>query len=186
MLCRGGPLNTILNFAIFHIGWLACVMGASADRALEGSVIAVVLIAVHILRSENVRNEMLILVAAVLIGFTWETVLLLHGSLSYRGVIAGAEFAPYWLVLMWALFATTINESMAWMKQRWLLAAVMGAIFGPMAFLAGERLGAVEFINLPAAIAVLAVGWALLLPLMLWLADQINASADVTPESVYE
>jgi len=47
-------------------------------------------------------------------------------------------------------------------------------------------LGAVEFINLPAAIAVLAVGWALLLPLMLWLADQINASADVTPESVYE
>ena len=55
-----------------------------------------------------------------------------------------AALAPYWLVVMWALFATTINVSMAWMKNRWLLAVVMGAVFGPMAF-AGEKLGAVNF-----------------------------------------
>ena len=175
-------MNIILNFAIFHIGWLACVVGAGTGRALEGSLIAMLLIAIHLLRTEHKRNEILLIIAAVLIGFTWETLLVLQGSLSYQGVIAGAEFAPYWLVVMWALFATTINSSMAWMKQRWLLAAAMGAIFGPMAFLAGERLGAVQFVNYPAALAALAIGWALLMPLLMWAADLINDSRSAVAE----
>jgi hypothetical protein len=72
---------------------------------------------------------------------------------------------------MWALFATTINVSMAWLKNRWLLASSMGAIFGPLAFIAGERLGAVQFIDRPLALLALAVGWACLMPMLLWLAD---------------
>jgi hypothetical protein len=72
---------------------------------------------------------------------------------------------------MWALFATTINVSMAWLKNRWLLASSMGAIFGPLAFIAGERLGAVQFIDRPLALLTLAVGWACLMPMLLWLAD---------------
>ena len=72
---------------------------------------------------------------------------------------------------MWALFATTINLSMAWLKQRWLLASFMGSVFGPLAFIAGEKLGAVQFIDRPSALLALALGWASLMPLLLWLAD---------------
>ena len=63
---------------------------------------------------------------------------------------------------------------MAWMKNRWLLAVVMGAIFGPMAFIAGEKLGAVEFLDNQRALIALSCGWAILMPLILWLAEKIN------------
>ena len=77
---------------------------------------------------------------------------------------------------MWALFATTINISMAWIKGRWLLAVVMGAVFGPMAFIAGEKLGAVEFLDSTRALIALSFGWAILMPLILWISDRINRS----------
>ena len=82
--------------------------------------------------------------------------------------------APYWLIVMWALFATTINQSMAWLKDKLIIAAVMGAIFGPMAFVAGEKLGAVEFANEPAAMVLLAIGWGILMPLVCVIAKKIE------------
>jgi hypothetical protein len=63
---------------------------------------------------------------------------------------------------------------MAWLKQRWLLASLMGAVFGPLAFIAGEKLGAVQFIDRLMALLALAIGWAMLLPLLLWIADEIK------------
>ena len=167
-------MNLILNFGIFHIGWLACVLGAASDMALTGSLIAILLIALHLFRVANFRTEFYLVMAAVVIGFLWETLLLSQQWLAYAGTSIGSSLAPYWLVVMWALFATTINVSMAWMKNRWLLAVVMGAVFGPMAFVAGEKLGAVQFLDSQSALIALACGWAILMPLILWIADKIN------------
>ena len=180
---RGCPVNLILNFGVFHIGWLACVLGAASDMALTGSLIAILLIAMHLARVANFRAELYLVLAAVAIGFAWETLLLSQQWLVYAGSAIGSDLAPYWLVIMWALFATTINVSMAWMKNRWLLAVVMGAVFGPMAFVAGEKLGAVQFIDSQSAIIALSCGWAVLMPLILWVADKINSAGQIPGEA---
>jgi len=78
------------------------------------------------------------------------------------------------LLAMWALFATTINHSMAWLKDRYFLALILGAIFGPLAFIAGENLGAVVFVDRPKALAALALGWSALMPFLLWLAERFK------------
>jgi len=75
---------------------------------------------------------------------------------------------------MWALFATTINHSMAWLKNRYFLALLLGAVFGPLAFIAGESLGAVVFLDRTMALTLLAAGWAVLMPLLLLLAQQFK------------
>jgi hypothetical protein len=75
---------------------------------------------------------------------------------------------------LWVAFATTFNVSLRWFKQHLLLAALFGAIGGPLAFLAGERLGGVEFTSYPAALTALAIGWGLLMPLMLLIAQRFN------------
>ena len=170
-------MHLLLNFALFHIGWLACVVGAASNMSLLGSSIALLLIAVHLFTVANFRAELYLVLAAVVIGFVWETLLLSQQWLAYAGASLSSNLAPYWLVIMWALFATTINVSMAWMKNRWLLAVVMGAIFGPMAFIAGEKLGAVEFLDNQRALIALSFGWAILMPLILWVAAKINGDS---------
>jgi hypothetical protein len=52
---------------------------------------------------------------------------------------------------------------------------VTGAIGGPAAFYAGERLGAVQFHPTEGlSLTVLAVVWAILMPLLLHLADTLD------------
>jgi hypothetical protein len=75
---------------------------------------------------------------------------------------------------MWMLFATTLNSSMGWMKSYKKLSIVLGALFGPLAYYAGARLGGVILVEPVVAMAALAVGWAVLMPLLLWLAEHLT------------
>ena len=159
-----------INFIGFQIGWFACVLGAAYGQTLLAVIAVLFIIAQHLYRNSSYA-ELYIILTAMVIGFIWESLLVTSGWLSYGLAADSLVFAPVWLVAMWALFATTINLSMAWLKQRWLLASLMGAVFGPLAFIAGEKLGAVQFLDRLLALLGLAIGWALLLPLLLWLAD---------------
>jgi hypothetical protein len=111
---------------------------------------------------------------AVAIGLFWETWVLNLDILRYPSHPDALFWAPNWLIMMWALFATTINLSMRWLKGRWALAVFMGAVFGPLAFIGGERLGAVVFLDSTLSMITLSVGWGLLMPLLLWIAERIN------------
>jgi hypothetical protein len=71
---------------------------------------------------------------------------------------------------MWVAFAMTLNVSLDWLKRSKPLAIVFGAVGGPLAFIAGEKLGGVTFNDPVAALIALSVGWALLTPLLLGLA----------------
>ena len=163
-------MGLAINFIGFQIGWFACVIGAAQGQVILAISVVGSIVAYHLYRN-NSYAELFIILTAIVIGFIWESCLVTSGWLSYGLAADSVVFAPVWLVAMWALFATTINLSMAWLKNHWFLASLMGAIFGPLAFVAGERLGAVQFIDRPLALSALALGWAFLMPLLLWLAD---------------
>jgi hypothetical protein len=75
---------------------------------------------------------------------------------------------------LWALFATALNVSMRWLKPRLLLAALLGAVCGPLSYWGAVRLGAVQFVD-PLRIAIaLAVGWAVLMPALMWLSRRYD------------
>jgi hypothetical protein len=83
--------------------------------------------------------------------------------------------APYWIVAMWVLFATTLNVGMRWLRRSTAIAAVAGAIGGPLAFFAGASIGAVELVSPAIALIAIGIGWAVMLPLLVkltvWLED---------------
>ncbi len=107
-----------------------------------------------------------------------------RGLLVYSSGLLFAGTAPYWIVAMWLLFATLLNRSLRWMHDRLAVAAVFGAIGGPLAFYAGHRLGAVEFGNFPLAMVALAIGWALILPLLVAMARRLDGVEPGSSEPV--
>ena len=166
-------MGLIKNFIGLQIGWFACVVGAAQGYPLVAVAVASIIVILHLLRDNNLYSELCLIISAVFIGIIWESLLLASGWLAYASS-GSANIAPIWLVAMWALFATTINHSMAWLKNRYFLALLLGAVFGPLAFIAGENLGAVVFLDRTVALTLLAVGWAVLMPLLLWLAEQFK------------
>lgn len=167
-------MGLIKNFIGFQIGWFACVVGAAQGYPLVAVAVASIIVILHLLRDNNLYSELCLIISAVFIGIIWESLLLASGWLAYDSSGGASIFAPIWLVAMWALFATTINHSMAWLKNRYFLALLLGAVFGPLAFIAGESLGAVVFLDRTMALTLLAVGWAVLMPLLLWLAEKFK------------
>jgi hypothetical protein len=75
------------------------------------------------------------------------------------------------------IFATTLNGSMSWLAGRYRLAAVLGAICGPISYAAGARLGAIEFpLHAGLSLVGIAVVWACVMPSLLWLPEFLATS----------
>jgi hypothetical protein len=70
------------------------------------------------------------------------------------------NFPPLWMLALWAQFATTFRYSLRGIISRPALAGVFGVIGAPLAFLAGERLGALALLP-PETLGLerLAISW---------------------------
>ena len=156
----------LINLSLFKAGWLAAVFAAAASLPILGTAIIGIAVAVHLLRSDAPRDEFLLLALAAAAGFVWESLLVYAGIVQYGANAAFAGIAPYWIVAMWVLFATTLNVGMRWLRKNLLVASLFGALGGPMSFLAGEKAGAVSFSNASTALVIIGLGWAVLLPLL--------------------
>ena len=162
------------NLILFKLGWVACVLGAANGQAWLGLVVVVIVVLEHLRTAARPQLEAGLLAAAALLGVGWESALVSLGLLSYSEGVVIAGLAPYWIVAMWALFATTVNVGMRWLKRHWLIAAVAGGVGGPLSFYAGANLGAVQFSDDFVALATIAIGWAALLPLLVRLSGQLD------------
>lgn len=170
--------NLAVNFVAFQLGWFACVLGAAHGWPLAGAAFALLIAAWHSARAARPAQEAKLIVAAVLTGAVWDSSLAALGWLSFASAMSAA-LAPPWILGLWALFATTLNVSLNWLKGRWLIAALLGGIAGPLSYWAGARLGAVVLVEPAPALIALAVGWAVLMPLLMALArryDGINGT----------
>jgi Protein of unknown function (DUF2878) len=162
------------NFFAFQIGWFACVLGGAHDLPWVGTGIALVIVAWHLTRAARPKQELLLVLSAATIGALFDTLLVWLGWFTYSSGTLIAGTAPHWMVALWMLFATTLNLSLAWLKRRLFVAALFGAIGGPLAYLGGEKLGALNFESPTAGLIALAIGWALLTPLLAMIAQRFD------------
>lgn len=171
--------KTLLNIVLFQVGWFACVVSGAMQRPWIGALIAVFIVTFHLLRAPAREAELKLVLIAVGIGAVWDSMLVWLNWLQYSSGILLPNTAPYWIVLLWALFATILNVSLRWLRGRWLIAALAGAAGGPLAYYGGYRLGALEFGNESAALITLAIGWALITPLLMELSAKFDGYAPI-------
>lgn len=157
--------SIIINFLLFQLGWFACVLGGAYDQAVLGCLIAMFVIAYHFYLANEAIQELRLLTVALIIGFIFESIVTAQGLARYSHGQVFDVIAPLWMILMWPLFATTLNLSMRWLKKLTpLLVSLVGAIFAPLAYYAGNKLGAVEYVDLTLSLSIIAIAWAVLLP----------------------
>lgn len=147
------------NFVAYQCAWFAVILGAAHGMAQEGVAVAVLVAAVHLaLRPERV--ELQLIGAAVLAGLVVDSALVVSGRVQFAAAWPQG-LAPLWMLSLWAAFATTLNHSMRWLMARPAVAALAGAMGGPLAYLAGAKLGALTLVAPLASLTLIAVLWLL-------------------------
>ena len=171
--------RTLINFASFQAGWFSCVIAASNGLPWLGLLVVCLIVTLHVWTADRSSDELQLLTLCVVIGLVFDSLLVSSGWVRYPSGMLFSGIAPYWILAMWALFATTINYSMSWLKHSLLLASVMGAVFGPLSYLAGERLGAIELVDPRSSMVALAIIWAVVMPTLVHAANRFDRRHEV-------
>ena len=154
----------LVNYALYQIGWFACVLGAASHRPWTGCLIALILVGVHLALSVERSLEVRLVVLATAVGAVVETIQIAAGTYRFTSGTVSDALPPPWLLAMWAQFATTFRFSLRSVITRPVPAVLFGAAGGPIAFLAGERLGAVTLLPpLAHGLFRLSISWAIAL-----------------------
>ena len=153
-------LKNPINAGVFQHGWFACVLGGNSLWLLlaGGALLA------HLLWISRSLAQVRLIAVVCVLGSTVDSLLLNAGVFAFKqpGVLI-----PFWLVLLWALLAITLNHCLAWTAKPLWRAILLGAIGGPLSYYAGQRLGAVQFpMGLWPTLLGLSLLWAGLFPLL--------------------
>jgi hypothetical protein len=160
------------NLVCFQAGWLSAVLGAAHGLPWLGPLVIGLCLSLHLLRAPKAWAEARLLIAATAVGLLFEFVPFALGWLDYPA--HGGLFVPWWMISLWPNFASTLNVSLRSLRHRFGLLALLGGIGGPAAYWSGASLGAMQWIQPLPALIYLALGWALLTPLLARLAMHLD------------
>ena len=158
-------LRLLTNVVLFQLGWFACLLLSGVWVVL----IAITVLLLHfyfIVPQEQRIKELNLIVIVLFVGVILELCYLFGEVLIRSG---GESYPAFWLLIIWALFATTFRYSLSWLRPKLWLASIFAGVAAPMSYYAGANLNATVSLNDNAifSLAVIAVSWAIVFPLLM-------------------
>jgi hypothetical protein len=164
----------LINIILFQAAWFTAVLGAARGNDWYGPLAVALVLSVHFVLTDDRRGELTLMLVAGTLGFFFDTALSATGIVIPRGHILPYPLSQPWMVSLWLNFAATLNVSLEWLKGRYLLAAIFGAVGGAGSYYGGARLGATLALPDVNGILLLAVGWGIMTPFLVWLAKRFQ------------
>ena len=162
----------------YQIVWFAAVIGGAHDLAWPGVLGMIIYAGLQLAMARNCRVDLTLMAAAVLCGLLIDGGLIRTSLASYAAGWPGFAIAPAWILALWMTFALTFSQSLAWLQTRLPVAALLGLLGGPLAYIGAARGWNVVSFAHPSwhALVCLGSGWAVATPTLAWLARPRSAT----------
>jgi len=152
--------SKFLNIIVFNLLWVGLVLGRESLIHLTLPILLIYLAC--LLRIGDLKVHQILLPAAI--GIT------IDSSLTFFGIFIFPDSSliiPFWLIVLWINFSTTITLSLSFIGKNKLVAFGLGATALPFNYTVGERLGAVTFgESYLFSILVLVLVWSVSFPIL--------------------
>ncbi|MGR6859076.1 DUF2878 domain-containing protein [Aliivibrio salmonicida] len=158
----------LINAVWFQLIWFAVIL--YQQQAIPFLLVSILL---HLLVSPTRKLDFYFLIFISMLGIFGDVLLSLTGVYQFPD----NALIPVWLILLWCHFGFAINHSLGWLSRFHLgLIALLGAIAGPLNYLVGHRLGAVDF-SYSYQITLFSIGviWAVNLPVFIIIQRRLRA-----------
>ncbi len=173
-------MNKLLNALGFQAGWWACIAGVGRGLEVEAIIFCLCLITLHLRFSTSPILEMKAAIVALILGILLDSALQYFSVIRFYGWSLG-PLSPFWIWMLWVIFALTLNSSLAFLKEQPLtMSAILGLIFGPLTYYAGAKLGAADLDASIRHIIWLGVAWMLAMPFMVFTAQHLSLTSKDT------
>jgi hypothetical protein len=170
--------RTLAEVGGFQLVWLVCALSAAHGHGALGLLAAGLYIVGQFAVNRWSHATCLTVLAGGIFAVFAESLLAASGLVRYAAAWPSESLAPAWMVGLWLAFATTLETTRRLMGVRPILkSAVLGTLLGPLAYLAGARLGALSLpeTNTPSLLAIAAI-WGLAFPALMAMQPRITAS----------
>lgn len=177
-------MRRLAGVLVLQAGWFACVLGAAHDREWLGCALAVALLTLRLALHPAPGAQARLALVVTALGWAADSALMAAGWIRYEGWRPLGILAPLWIASLWALFSTSLGDSLDWLARRHRTAFVLGATGGSLSYVGAERLGAVALGPARAvALAGLGLTWGLVLPVLVDLAARLSPPRTDSPDS---
>ena len=154
--------RSIIPWLGFQGVWLVCALGAASGSSVPGIAAALVYAAAMIAWSPQPVRDVLVVAASGVAGFLIESAMVIAGLIRFFAHWPIETMAPAWMVALWIAFGAslpTFADKLG--AHRLKIAAALGAVAGPLAYLAGAKLGALQLAgSVTLSLLVIAAVWA--------------------------
>lgn len=172
-------MRVAFNIVALYAAWFATVLAAANDRPVVAVAASLIVVILNVALAQKWAAEIALIIEAAVIGVIVDASLINFGLAQYAAPGPIPWLPPLWLISIWMAFATSLNVSLAWLKQRLGVAAVLGMIVGPLSYLGGAKLGGMHFSDpVWLGLSVLALLWAAAFPLLLLLARRGDGASN--------
>jgi hypothetical protein len=175
-------MGIVVNAVAYQIAWFACVLGGAHEMPWVGTLTAVAVAGWNISRAAQPAAELKLALLVVVLGLTVDATLINTVHIAFTSGTWLSGFGPHWMLALWLCFATTLNVSLRWITARPLVAVPFGAFGGPLAYLAGAKLGALSMPDSAMALPAIGIAWALAMLVMTYAAARFNGATLPTAE----
>lgn len=162
-----------MNILLYQCAWFASVWGAANQLPWLGLEVTGIVLGFHFVQVKNPKPEAWLVLVVLLTGLLFDQALLGLGLIHYQAHGWSETLVPVWILALWLGFATLLNVSLRWLRDKLFLAAMLGLIGGPFAYRAAEALQAITITH-HTAYWLLAIGWAIVTPALLMFAERFD------------
>lgn len=158
-------MRSLANFILFQLGWCVAVFYPGTLAAL----VSLAIVTAHLVFiSAFPLRELRFVIMVTALGSALDVIHRTAGVLDFPGYEGAYSqgMIPFWLVMLWAVFATAVNHCLYWMRQYPVVLIGLPPFAGALAYYSAERFGAIEIGYGLWGILAVAIGWGLVYPVI--------------------